>query len=84
MDLWPVRSRVLDRENADLTLPFLPEEVQKAVMEMKANSAPGPDGLPVAFFQTFWEMAKTVIMPMFQEFYIGTLVVSRLNFGVVT
>ena len=83
VDFWQA-AHVTEEENRELTLPFLPEEVQRAVLEMKPNSAPGPDGLPVAFFQTFWESIKAVIMPMFQEFYVGTLVLSRLNFGVVT
>jgi hypothetical protein len=42
-------------ENRELTLPFLPDEVRRAIMEMKADSAPGPDGLPVVFFQKFWD-----------------------------
>jgi hypothetical protein len=82
-DLWPPRARVSADENAELTLPFLPEEVARAISGMKACSAPGPDGLPVVFFQKFWDHLKTVIMPMFQEFYTGTLVMSRLNFGVI-
>jgi hypothetical protein len=40
-------------ENVELTRPFSPEEVGKAIREMKANSAPGPDGFPVVFFQKF-------------------------------
>jgi hypothetical protein len=84
IDFWPNAARVTTDENAELTLPFLPEEVARAVKEMKANSAPGPDGLPVSFFQTFWDKLQAVIMPMFQEFYTGTLVMSRLNFGVIT
>ena len=83
-DLWPAGARVSDNENAKLTLPFSLEEVTREVMEMKANSAPGPDGLPVIFFQKFWEDIKTIVMPMFQEFYTGTLVMSCLNFGVIT
>ena len=83
-NFWLDGARVTDDENAELTLPFLPEEVARAIMDMKANSAPGPDGLPVVFFQKFWEKIRGVVMPMFQEFYIGTLVMSRLNFGVVT
>jgi hypothetical protein len=34
-------------ENMELTLPFSPVEVRRAIMEMKADSAPGRDGLPV-------------------------------------
>ena len=83
-DFWPAGARVSEEENEALTLPFLPEEVGRAILGLKTNSAPGPDGLPVIFFQFFWENIKAVIMPMFQEFYIGTLVMSRLNFGVIT
>jgi hypothetical protein len=83
-DFWPDRAMVSADENMELTLPFSPEEVRRAIMDMKADSAPGPDGLPVIFFQKFWEKIQAVIMPMFQEFYIGTLVMSRLNYGVIT
>uniref|UniRef100_A0A453J5N2 Reverse transcriptase domain-containing protein n=1 Tax=Aegilops tauschii subsp. strangulata TaxID=200361 RepID=A0A453J5N2_AEGTS len=51
---------------------------------MKACSAPGPDGLPVVFFQKFWEILRPVIMPMFHEFYIGTLDMARFNYGVIS
>jgi hypothetical protein len=84
IDFWPDAARVTADENAELTLPFLPEEVARAVKEMKANLAPGPDGLPVSFFQKIWDKLQAVIMPMFQEFYTGTLVMSCLNFGVIT
>ncbi|KAE8781819.1 Signal recognition particle 54 kDa protein, chloroplastic [Hordeum vulgare] len=50
---------------------------------MKACLAPGPDGLPVTFFQRFWETVRPLIMPMFQEFYIGTLDMGRINFGII-
>ncbi|KAE8767428.1 hypothetical protein D1007_61195 [Hordeum vulgare] len=50
---------------------------------MKACSAPGPDGLLVVFFQRFWETMRPVIMPMFHEFYIGTLDMGRINFGAI-
>jgi hypothetical protein len=42
-------------ENVELTRPFSPEEVGKVIREMKADSASGPNGLPVVFFQKFWE-----------------------------
>ena len=47
-DFWPLADRVSDNENAELTIPFSPEEVGRAITSMKAGSAPGPDGLPVA------------------------------------
>jgi mannosylglycoprotein endo-beta-mannosidase len=50
VDFWPLGARVTDDENVELTLPFLPEEVARAVRDMKANLALGSDGLTVSFF----------------------------------
>ena len=83
-DFWPLVDRVSDNENAELTIPFSLEEVGRAIASMKAGSAPGSDGLPVAFFQKFWNVLKPVIMPMFHEFYIGTFDMAHINFGVIT
>ncbi|KAE8809300.1 hypothetical protein D1007_14083 [Hordeum vulgare] len=82
-DFWPLADQVSDVENAELTLPFSSEEVGQAIASMKACSAPGPDGLPVVFFHRFWETVRPVVMPMFHEFYIGTLDMGRINFGVI-
>ena len=62
---WPLGALVSDNENRELTLPFEADEVRRAIMGMKANSAPGPDGLPVSFLQKFWGCIEAVIMPMF-------------------
>ena len=51
---------------------------------MNSASAPGPDGLPVAFFKTFWPTIKHEVMALFEEFYSGTMDLGRLNYGVVT
>ncbi|KAE8779382.1 hypothetical protein D1007_47593 [Hordeum vulgare] len=61
-DFWPPADQVSDAENAELTLPFSPEEVGQAIAFVKVCS---------------------VIMPMFQEFYIGTLDMGRINLGVI-
>ncbi|KAE8767479.1 putative NOT transcription complex subunit VIP2 [Hordeum vulgare] len=67
-DFWPLAAQVSDVDNAELTLPFSPEEVGRAIASMKACSAPGSDGLPVVFFQKLWEILRPGIMPMFHEF----------------
>jgi hypothetical protein len=40
-------------ENVFLTSPYSEEEVRKAVFMMEHNKAPGPDGFPAKFYQTF-------------------------------
>ena len=47
-DVWETSQRVLECENDKLGLAFLPEEIDAALMGMKADTAPGPDGWPVA------------------------------------
>ena len=42
--------------NAMLLRPFLREEVEVAIKQMKPISAPGPDGMPPLFYQTFWSL----------------------------
>lgn len=83
IDYLPVRAIVSVVENAELTLVFLLKEVSRAIMEMKPSLIADPDSLPVSF-QKFWEHIQDVIMPIFQEFHIGTLDMSCLNFGMIT
>ncbi|KAE8789608.1 putative NOT transcription complex subunit VIP2 [Hordeum vulgare] len=79
-DFWTFEAQVSDVGNEELTLPFSHEEVGKAIASMKACSALGPHGLPVLFFQKFWEFLRPVVMPMFHEFYIRTMDVARIHF----
>ena len=52
-DVWDPALRVTDEENEGLGLAFLPEEIGKATLGMKSDTAPGPDGWPVKFFKKF-------------------------------
>ena len=71
-------------DNAALVAPFSEEEVLATIKGMNSSSAPGPDGLPVSFFKAFWQTIKPEIMALFDEFFLGTMDLGRLNYGVVT
>jgi hypothetical protein len=47
-----------NEENDILTEDFTVEEVCEAIMNMEKNKAPGPDGFPTEFYQTFWKVLK--------------------------
>lgn len=57
-DIWLPHRRVSPADNLALTAPFSEAEVWAAIKGMNPSSAHGPDGLPVKFFQTFWEVIK--------------------------
>jgi hypothetical protein len=40
-------------ENGLLTTPYSEDKVMKAIFLMEHNKAPGPDGFPAEFYQTF-------------------------------
>jgi hypothetical protein len=45
-------------ENNLLTAEYLEEKVRKAIFQKEHNKAPGPDGFPAEFYQTFWDTIK--------------------------
>ena len=51
---------------------------------MDTNRAPGPDNIPIEFYQHCWDIVKKDIMLIFRHFHNGTLDVQRLNYGVIT
>jgi hypothetical protein len=51
--------------------PFSEQEIKAALDDMNANSAPGPDGLPVEFYKCFWDQIREHVLEMFDKFYKG-------------
>jgi hypothetical protein len=67
-----------------LSADFTEIEVKEAVMQMKKNKAPGPDGFPAEFYQVFWDTIKDDMMAMFYQLQTRDLPLFRLNFGIIT
>nr|XP_020188520.2 uncharacterized protein LOC109774221 [Aegilops tauschii subsp. strangulata] len=83
-DVWLPSQRVLDSENAELGLAFLPKEIDDALNSMKADTAPGPDGWPVAMFKRFWPLLRDPIFEVCNGFMRGMVDIARLNYGVLS
>ncbi|KAE8815348.1 Signal recognition particle 54 kDa protein, chloroplastic [Hordeum vulgare] len=73
--------RVSNSKNTTLIAPFSIDKVLAAIKGMNPASSPGPDGLQVKFFQTVWDVIKPEVMDLFDEFYVGSIDLSRLIFG---
>ena len=56
MILEAVKPSLFEGMNARLLKPFLREEVEVAIKQMKPISAPGPNGMPPLFYQSFWSL----------------------------
>lgn len=50
-----VNKVVSDSMNAELLMPYSKEEVDVAIKQMAPLKAPGPDGMPPIFYQSFWQ-----------------------------
>ncbi|KAE8810218.1 Signal recognition particle 54 kDa protein, chloroplastic [Hordeum vulgare] len=67
-----------------LTTPFSEEEVWLAIKGMNPTSAPGHDDVLVKLFQPFWHTIKLEVMAIFDEFFVGSIDLALLNFGIIT
>lgn len=80
----PEAYKVPTNYSESLVRPFDEEEIKNVVMNLKDNSALGPNGFNSGFFKTCWEIYRAYLYRMFQDFHKGELDIKRLNFGVIT
>jgi mannosylglycoprotein endo-beta-mannosidase len=73
--------QVSSEENDLLTARYSEEEVRKAIFQMEHNKAPGPDGFPAEFYQTFWDTIKGDLLDLFGCLHASQLELFHLNFG---
>lgn len=71
-------------DQTELTKVFEDEEIKRVIMEMKENSAPGPNGFGVVFFKNFWDLIKGDVLAMFRDFWERKLDIKCLNYGVIS
>ncbi|XP_071683220.1 uncharacterized protein [Lolium perenne] len=78
---WRQRGRVRWALQGDANTAYFHAVIIK---EMKTDTAPGPDGFPVAFFKRFWPQTKHGILHILNDFVLGCIDISRLNFGILS
>jgi hypothetical protein len=75
---------VTHEENNFLDAPFSEEEIKEAVFNSYSDGAPGPDGLPFLFYQKFWDILKSDLVRLFEDFHNRKLDLYRLNCALLT
>jgi hypothetical protein len=53
-----------------LELPFSVKEIKRAIEDMPADKAPGPDGFSGAFFRTCWDVIKENLHAAMNQLYL--------------
>jgi hypothetical protein len=51
---------------------------------MEKNKAVELDGLPIEFYQCCWEIIKSDMSELFDDFVKGSLDIKRINYGIIT
>lgn len=73
-NLW--RTRV----NLDsLETPFTEEQIKKAVWQLGADKAPGPNGFPICFYRNFWDLVKDDLKNLLHQVFEGVARTDRIN-----
>jgi hypothetical protein len=63
--MWKPHERMDNIDNELIGRPFTVDEVKEALFSMKKNKAPGPDNIPIEFYQHCWLIVKNDIMNLF-------------------
>lgn len=57
-DFWVGHRQLTEHNRESLPIPFMEAEIRDAILGMKSNLAPGPNGFGASFFKNFWETDK--------------------------
>ncbi|KAL0454592.1 UNVERIFIED_CONTAM: hypothetical protein Slati_0798400 [Sesamum latifolium] len=72
--------RVVDARMAeDLLQPYIEAEVTKALFQMASFKSPGPDGMPLIFFQKFWHIVHKDVTACVLSLLNSFIMPSELN-----
>jgi hypothetical protein len=81
---WMEGEKITKIDCLMLVAPFSEQDVERAILGMKVDSAPGPNGFNVTFFRKLWKYINKEIMGMVKNLNQNKLDLKRLNFGVIT
>jgi hypothetical protein len=82
--LWAVDQCVSPDENCKMAITFSEQDLDEVLAQTKTETAHGPDGLPVAFFKSFWNLVRPLILGILNDFTLGRVDISQLNFGILS
>ena len=82
--IWNNTFKLSETDNDALCRPFSETEIKASLFQMEKNKAPGPDKIPIEFFQKCWNIVRLDVIQLFDDFYNNKIDISRLNYGIIT
>ncbi|XP_044138936.1 olfactory receptor 6N1-like [Bufo gargarizans] len=67
-----------------LSAPFTPEELLKAIRESPKGKCPGPDGLPIPYYDTFHDILIPHLLPIFNASLQGVPLTGDMTRATIT
>jgi hypothetical protein len=83
-NIWEGCNKLNDEDNRILCQPFSELEIKIALFQNERNKAPGPDKIPIEFYQCCWDIMKYDIVDLFNYFHDSKVDISILNYGIIT
>lgn len=65
--------------NVALMAAVTDEEIERALFQMGPTKSPGPDGLPVMFYQRHWSLVKNDVCRAVRDFLSGEEILENFN-----
>lgn len=66
-------------DSMHLERPFSEDEVKSVIFHFGTNKSPGPDGFTMEFYKHAWEVIKSDLMMVINEFELSSMIDWRLN-----
>jgi hypothetical protein len=79
LETWDEYEKISMEDNSFLPALFTEEEIHAAIFSMTPDKAAEPYEFSIRFYQCFWDLIKYDLILLFEDFYKGTLDISKLN-----
>ena len=79
-----VENRLDNQDKDRLGNEITEQEIHTAIKDLNRNKAPGIDGIPIEFYQTFWQVIKFELINVIRNISTGTLLENNQRKAIIT
>ena len=79
-----MNNKISDAEKETLETNVTENEIYTAVINLSTNKAPGIDGIPIEFYQKYWNIIKNEFVQIIKNITNGTLLINNQRRAIIT